>query len=174
MNMVCVSAHHSCWAKNRWDPDLPIDPMQPPSWMLNNDPQKESDLFSPVKNPFHRLESFTCRDMWAGLRFQRWGSLSGLHPELLFAETDGIWSSNVAKLVNTRGFSLLSKHMWGRLAFHEALIFSGERKCHMQVKKKNVLELKRNNWFVYQRDKFWSADKHVTIICRCRCWSRLV
>lgn len=47
-----------------------------PSWMLNNDPRKESDLFSPVNNPFHRLESLTCRNTWAGLRFPRWGSLA--------------------------------------------------------------------------------------------------
>lgn len=31
-------------------------------------------------------------------------------PELLFAETDSVWSFNVAKLINTQGFSLLSKH----------------------------------------------------------------
>lgn len=173
LRICCVSTHHSCWAKNRWDPDLPVDPLEPVSWMLNSDPQKESNLFSPVNNPFHRLESFMCRDTWASLRFHRWGAW--LPPrELLFAETDSIWSWNVAKLVNTQGFSLLSKHMWGRLSLHEALIFSGERKCHMQVKKKNIFGIKRNNWSGHQTDRFWSVDKYGTNIFRYRCWSRLV
>lgn len=95
--------------------------------------------------------------------------LPGSHPGLVFAETDSIWSYNVAKLVNTWGFSLLSKHMRDRLALCEALIFSGERKCHMQVKRKNIFGIKRNNQSVYQRDKFGSVDKYVKIVCMYRC-----
>jgi hypothetical protein len=65
--------------------------------------------------------------------------LPGSHPELLFAETDSAPSCNVAKPVNTQGLSVLSRHMGSRLAFHEALVFSGEKKYHMQVKeKKNI------------------------------------
>lgn len=151
LQICCVSTHHSCWTENRWDPDLPGDPLEPLSWMLNSDPQKESNLSSPVNNPFHRLESFMCKDTWASLSFHRWGSWLPSR-ELLFAETDSIWSWNVAKLVDTQGFSLLSKHMWGRLSLHEALIFSGERKCHVQIKKKDMFGIKKNNWSGHQTD----------------------
>lgn len=87
MNMVCVSIHHGCYMKNRWDPDLPVDPSEPLSWMLNNDPQRESDLFSPLNNPFHGLEFLTCRNMWASLRFQRWGSLVSIQSFRVLRQT---------------------------------------------------------------------------------------
>lgn len=111
----------------------------------------------------------TCEPVWG---FN--AGAPGSHPELLFAETDSIWSWNVANLVNTQGFSLLSKRMWGWLAVHVTLIFSRERKCHEQVKKKNIFGIKRHNWSRHQRYQFWSVDKYVLIIFRYRCWSRLV
>ena len=173
--MVCVSTQHSCWAKNRWDPDLPVDPLEPPSWMLNSDPQRESDLFFLVNNPFHRLESFMCRNTWASLRFQRWGSwLQSIafvcwdrqHLELECGKAwqhTGLFSAFQTHVRQT-GSPWSCDLFWGK----------GERKCHMQVKKKNIFGIKRNNWSGHQRDKFWSVDKYVTIIFRYRCWSRLV
>lgn len=77
-SMVCVSTQHRCCATSRWDPGPPVDPSEPSSWMLNNDPQRESDLFFPVNNPFHSLESLVCRNTWAGLRFWRGGSLASV------------------------------------------------------------------------------------------------
>lgn len=74
-NMVYLNTSQLL-CKEQMGPDLPGDPSGPSPWMLNNDPQRESDLFSPVNNPLHRLESFMCRNTWASLRFQCWDFLA--------------------------------------------------------------------------------------------------
>ena len=142
LQICCVSTHHSCWTKNRWDPDLPVDPLEPLSWMLNSDPQKESNLSSPVTNPFHRLESFTCKDTWASLSFHRWGSWLPSR-ELLFAETDSIWSWNVAKLVDTQGFSLFPNTCEADCLSTKLWSFLGKGNVTCKSRRKTCLESRR-------------------------------
>lgn len=115
---LCISTHHSCRAKNRWEPDLSVDPLEPPSWMLNNDPQRESNLFSPVIIP-----STGWNLSWAGTHELVCNVCAGVSwlPSTAFVCWHRAQSCNMVKLVNTQGFSLLSEYMWGRLPLHEAV-----------------------------------------------------
>lgn len=65
--------------------------------------------------------------------------LPGSHPGLLFAETDSIWSYNVAKLVNTWGFSsAFQTHVRQTGSLRSSDLFWGEEMSHARQKEKHI------------------------------------
>lgn len=62
----------------------------------------------------------------------------GSHPESFCLLRQTAFGVGMGKACRHKAFLCFPKHMWGRLSLQWSLIFSGERKCHVQIKKKDM------------------------------------
>lgn len=133
-----------------WSPSRTIGTL---SWMLNNDPQRENDMFSPVNNPLYWLESFMDKKTWASWRFQCWGFLTPFQSSCLLRQTAfGVlmwqnWLTHRAFLcfLNTREAGL-SIRFWSFLGkWNVTVIWKSRRKTYLESRGIIGLCIRRTN-----------------------------